>query len=367
MMNARGIGESVALAERIATRYDRALPALLTHRREAEGPFVFRRVRLHVDDGIATITMNRPDALNALSEEMVEQIAERFAEARERKDVRGIVLAGTGKAFVAGADIGFFLKCMERGDLDRIVGFTARGQEVLRAIETCEKPVVTRLAGLSLGGGSELALATDGIVATERGIVGFPETGLGIYPGLGGTQRVRARVGKGLARYLIYTGDVLGAREARAIGIVDRVVAHAELGAALREAVARGVRPEPAALSESAAGAAAAPAPERAEPLPAPYDALEGFFLNHTVEQFLAGQFDAVGIPALERAAAKVRRKAPIALRLAERLIDEGERLPWDEALSLELKHLREIFSTSDAKEGLSSIGRKAAPVFKGE
>jgi len=366
MMNKRGIAESVALAERTSERYDRALPALLTHRREAEGPFVFRRVRLHVEDGIATITMNRPDALNALSEELVDQLADRVGDAIERKDVRGIVLAGTGKAFVAGADIGFFLRAIEKGNLDRIVAFTAGGQELLRTIETSAKPFVTRLAGLSLGGGSELALATDWIVATDRGTVGFPETGLGIYPGLGGTQRLRARVGKGLARYLIYTGDLLGAREAHAIGLVDRVAHHTELAAALREAVGRGVRPEPpsgAAGGVSDAGASAS----RAVPLPAPYDALEGFFLNHSVADFLDGKPDACGIPALERAVAKVRRKAPVALRLAERLIDEGEGLAWPDALALELRHLREIFSTADAREGLSSLGRKSAPVFRGE
>jgi enoyl-CoA hydratase/3-hydroxyacyl-CoA dehydrogenase len=356
MMNRSGFAEAVALAERIAARYERPLPALLSRRREAEGPFVFRRVRLFVDDGIATITMNRPDALNALSEEIVEQLAERVAEAIDRKDVSGIVLAGTGKAFVAGADIGFFLRNMERGDIDRIVAFTASGQELLRTIESSPKPVVTRLSGLSLGGGSELALATDWIVATDRGSVGFPETGLGIYPGLGGTQRLRARVGKGLARYLLYTGDILGARDAQAIGVVDRLVHRQELASALRDAVGRGVRAEPMPAAS----------PARADALPAPFAALERFFLAHRASDFLEGRADAGGDPVLERAAARVRRKAPLALALAERLIDEGEALPWPEALSLEIRHIREIFATADAREGLASIGKRSAPTFRG-
>ncbi len=357
MMNAHGIAESVALAERTVARHDRPLPALLSRRREVEGRFVFRLVRLFVEDGVATVTINRPDALNALSEEVVAQLADRAGEALARADVRALVLAGTGKAFVAGADIGFFLRHMERGELDRIVAFTGRGQEFLRALEKSAKPVVARLAGLSLGGGSELALGADRIVATDRGSIGFPETGLGIYPGLGGTQRLRARVGKGLARYLIYTGDILGARDAQAIGLVDAVVPHTELPEAIRAATDLAPRPDPAPGE----------APPRGGALPEPYRALEAFFLAHRVADFLAGKADAAGNPALEKAAARVRRKAPIALRLAERLIDEGEGLPWEQALSLELRHLREIFSTADAREGLSSLGRQTPPVFRGE
>lgn len=353
MMNRHGIAESVALAERTASRYSRALPALLSHRREAEGPFVFRTVRLQVEEGIATITMNRPDALNALSEDLVAQLEQRFHEAAERGDVRAIVLAGTGKAFVAGADIRFFVRNMEKGDLDRIIEFTARGQALLRAIERSAKPVVVRLAGLSLGGGSELALAADSIVATPRGSIGFPETGLGIYPGLGGTQRLRERVGKGLAKYLIFTGDVLDARAAHAIGAVDAIVEHRALPEALHAAAARGVRGEPGGA--------------RNADLPEPYRSLAAFFLAHSADDFLAGRVDAGGNATLEKAAARVKRKAPIALRLAGSLIDEGERLPWDQALALELAHIREIFSTRDALEGLSSLGKSTRPEFRGE
>ncbi len=359
MMNRYGIADGVALAERTVARYERPLPALLSHRREAEGPFVFRTVRLHVDEGVATVTMNRPDALNALSEDLVAQLEERFHEAAERKDVRAIILAGTGKAFVAGADIRFFVRNMQKGDLDRIVAFTARGQALLRAMERCPKPVVTRLAGLSLGGGSELALATDVIVATDRGSIGFPETGLGIYPGLGGTQRLRARVGRGLARYLVFTGDILDARAALAIGAVDALVPHRDLPAALAEAAKRSKRaePKPAVGGGTPRGAA----------LPEPYRTLEAFFLRHSADDFLAGRVDAGGNAALEKMASRVKRKAPIALRLAERLIDEGESLAWDAALALELRHLREIFSTRDALEGLSSLGKSTRPEFRGE
>jgi enoyl-CoA hydratase/3-hydroxyacyl-CoA dehydrogenase len=357
MMNKHGIGEAAAHAERTMARHDRPLPALLSRRLEADGPFHFRLVRLFVDDGLATITINRPDALNALSEEVVVQLAERVREALERPDVQALVLAGTGKAFVAGADIGFFLRNMERGDLDRIVAFTARGQGLLRGLEKSAKPVIARLSGLSLGGGSELALAADRIVATDRGSMGFPETGLGIYPGLGGTQRLRARVGKGLARYLIYTGDILGARDALVIGLVDAVVPHGELPEALRAAAAGPVRPDPAPRAAAPRGAA----------LPEPYRSLEAFFLEQSAAALLEGKADTRGNPALEKAASRARRKAPIALRLAEKLIDEGEGLAWEDALALELKHLRDVFSTKDAREGLSSLGRRTPPAFKGE
>jgi enoyl-CoA hydratase / 3-hydroxyacyl-CoA dehydrogenase len=258
------------------------------------------------------------------------------------------VLAGSGKAFVAGADIRFFVQQMKKDDLGPVRHFTEAAQDLLRRLETCPKPVLARLDGLSLGGGSELALACQTIVASDRGSMGFPETGIGIYPGLGGTQRTTRRVGPGLAKYLIFTGDTVTAEEAVKLGLVDDLVPATELDAALAEH---------------------ADAPRRThrppDVLPAPWDARARFFSSVSVETILAGTADTGGDPDLDRAVKKVRRKAPLALRLAERLIDEGARVPLETGLAMELEHLEEIFRTRDALEGLSSLGSRR-PSFEG-
>ena len=142
-------------------------------------------------------------------------------------------------------------------------------------IETCPKPVIARLHGLALGGGVELALACHAIVATPKASLAFPETGIGIYPGLGGTQRTTRRVGTGLAKWLVLTGQTLGAEEALAIGLVDEVVPHDKLDAAIAEAIA---------------------APDSSEPFRAPhclfptaYRPIADFFERHGVDELLRG------------------------------------------------------------------------------
>ena len=177
-------------------------------------PFHFTLVRSQVADGIATLTINRPDAMNALNEAVFAQLEAGFHSAAADSAVRGIVIAGSGKAFVAGADIRYFVRHIEAGTIDAIAEFTRRGQALLRAIETCAKPVVARVHGMALGGGVELALACHAIVATPKASLAFPETGIGIYPGLGGTQRTPRRIGTGLAKWLVLSGQTLGAEEA---------------------------------------------------------------------------------------------------------------------------------------------------------
>jgi enoyl-CoA hydratase/3-hydroxyacyl-CoA dehydrogenase len=306
-------------------------------------------VRSETAGGICTITIDRPDAMNALNEDVVGQFEAAFAAAASGDAVRGIVIAGSGKAFVAGADIRFFVRNIEAGHIDRIDAFTRRGQALLRAIETCAKPVVARVHGLALGGGVELALACHAIVATPKATLAFPETGIGIYPGLGGTQRTPRRVGTGLAKWLILSGQTIDAKEALAIGLVDKVVPYENLDAAIAETIAAG------------RGAELPPRPESAE-----HRALETFFTREDVATLLAGTADTSGDTRLAQAQRRVATKAPIALRIAADLIDRSVGLSIDQGLALELSHLHEIFLTKDAYEGLSSLGRRAS-TFKGE
>jgi len=313
----------------------------------SRAPFAFRLVETATKDGVATITIKRPDAMNALNETVVEQLHEAFRDAQADPKVKGIVIAGAGKAFIAGADVRFFVRNMKSGDLARIVAFTKAGQALLNDIDASPKPVIARLHGLALGGGLELALACDRLIATERATFAFPETGIGIYPALGGTQRTTRRVGVGLARWLVFTGQMLPAAEAEAIGFIDEVVPHEELDAACRAAVLKGIRPRVV------------------KTLDAKHAALASFFAGNDAEHLRTGAADTGGDEALAKAMKRVGAKAPIALRIAGLLIESGSGVPLDAGLAMEMSHLEEIFSTKDAFEGLSSLGKKA-PVFQG-
>lgn len=348
MMNHLGIDKARGLAAAYAARWNVAVPNLLEQQAQSGQAFRFSLVRCEVANGIATLTINRPDAMNALNEDVLSQLEEAFARSVSDPAVRGIVIAGSGKAFVAGADIRFFVRNIEAGRIDRIKAFTERGQALLRAIETCPKPVVARVHGLALGGGVELALACHHIVATAKASFAFPETGIGICPGLGGTQRTTRRVGRGLAKWLVLTGQTVSAVEGLRIGLVDMVETHDALDASIAEIIRSGR------------------GREGRRGVPADYAPFERFFDDHDIETIRTGRADTGGDPRLEKVVKRVASKAPIALRLAADLIDRGAGLPIDEALRLELAHLEEIFATKDAYEGLSSLGKKP-PAFRGE
>jgi hypothetical protein len=152
-MNRMGVQRAASLVQSLARSFGMVVPAILADHAKEGRNFAFRLVRTRVEHGIATLTVDRPDALNALNETVVSQLTEAFRSAAADPDVRGIVIAGTGKAFIAGADIRFFVDNPERGDMDRIVSFTRAGHELLGMIDRCEKPVVARIHGLALGGG----------------------------------------------------------------------------------------------------------------------------------------------------------------------------------------------------------------------
>ena len=348
MMNHRGVRDAAALASEFARRWSVRLPDTLLRQAAANVPYRLQVVTRSVDDGIATIKINRPDAMNALNEQVMDQFADLFALSAEDPGVKGIVIGGVGKAFIAGADIRFFIKNIESKTLQRIVTFTRAWQDLLLTIERCPKPVVARVHGLALGGGVELALACHYIAATPKASFGFPETGIGIYPGLGGTQRTPRRIGIGLAKWLVLSGQIIGAEEARVIGLVDRVVPYERLDATVRDLVATG-RPlnrEPA-------------------PVPPTHKAVADFFERPPARDEV-DLGEAVGDdPRLAAALRKLGSKAPIALRIASELIDRSTDLPVEDGVRLELERLEEVFSTADAYEGLSSLGRRP-PAFKG-
>ncbi len=169
---------------------------------------------------ITVLTMNRPEKLNALDASVLAELATRLDEIDARTETRCALITGAGKAFVAGADIA----SMQGLDEVAATRFANQGQAVFAKIEALRCPVIAAVNGFALGGGCELALACDFIIASERATFGQPEVKLGVIPGFGGTQRLSRRVGVGLARELCYSGRMVKAAEAQAIGLVNRVV-----------------------------------------------------------------------------------------------------------------------------------------------
>jgi enoyl-CoA hydratase len=174
-----------------------------------------------VADRIATITVNRPDKLNALNDATIAELGLAIDEARGRDDVGGVLLTGAGRAFVAGADIS---ELESQSPLEAARRSRA-GQIIFRRFETSPKPVVAALNGFTLGGGCELAMACHVRIASEAAKLGQPEVKLGIVPGYGGTQRLPRLIGRGAALRLLLTGEMINAAEAFRLGLVDQVVA----------------------------------------------------------------------------------------------------------------------------------------------
>jgi len=171
---------------------------------------------------IATVTVNRPDKLNALSSVVLRELVEAFDELEKDPNVRAVIMTGAGsKAFIAGADISELNKLPSAADAAK---HARLGQSVTFKIERLNKPVIMAINGFALGGGLELAMAGDIRIAADTAQVGQPEIDLGIFPGFGGSQRLPRLVGPGMAKIMIYGGKRINAQEALRIGLVDVVV-----------------------------------------------------------------------------------------------------------------------------------------------
>ncbi|SFS20873.1 short chain enoyl-CoA hydratase [Granulicella pectinivorans] len=181
----------------------------------------FETLLLTSENGIATLTLNRPQVLNALNAQVFDELEQAFTGLAADAAVRVVLVTGHGdKAFAAGADI------KELAVADASLGelLSRRGQGVFRQIETCGKPVIALINGFALGGGCELAMACTMRIASETARLGLPEVKLGLIPGYGGTQRLPRLVGTATALKMMLTGEMAGAAEALRLGLVDEVV-----------------------------------------------------------------------------------------------------------------------------------------------
>jgi enoyl-CoA hydratase len=260
----------------------------------------YMNLMLEVEDdaGVALLTINRADKLNALNHALLVELSDAVTELEESPAVRALVVTGAGsRAFVAGADIAEIaaLEGAEDG-----ADFSRFGQDVFRRLETLPFPVIIAINGYALGGGCELALCGDIRLAADSCQLGQPEINLGVIPGYGGTQRLARLIGRDRAKTIVFTGERVGAEDAYRLGLVDRVLPAAEL---LDEALA---------LARSLAA------------------------------------------------------KAPRALALAKRAINEGVALPLEDALELEAEAFGESVATEDRIEGTNAFLEKRQPQWTG-
>ena len=257
---------------------------------------MYQNILLEKKGGIATITINRPDKLNALNADTLKEIRDALKNIREDKESRVVIITGAGeKAFIAGADV----SVMSKASASEACDFSSAGQEIFSEIENFPMPVIAMINGFALGGGCELAMACDIRIASDRARFAQPEINLGIIPGWGGTQRLPRLVGVGLAKELIFTGDMIDAAAAEKIGLVNKVVEHEKL---------------------------------------------------HSTTMEIAN---------------KIASKSAVALKFAKAAVNAGSDL--GAGLRSEANLFGILFTTEDAKEGLSAFLEKRKPQFKGK
>ncbi|MEE9374595.1 MAG: enoyl-CoA hydratase-related protein [Saprospiraceae bacterium] len=182
---------------------------------------LYKNIIIESDNGIVTITINRPEALNALNREVLSELDHYFFNEAIAAEIAGIIITGSGeRAFVAGADIKEFLSL----DQEKAEAMGRKVHRLFSKIEQFRKPVIAAINGFALGGGCELAMACHMRIAGSKARFGQPEVNLGILPGYGGTQRLVQLIGKGKALEMMLTAEMIGAEEARSLGLVNHVV-----------------------------------------------------------------------------------------------------------------------------------------------
>ena len=186
----------------------------------------FENLNIDINNSIATLSFNRPKALNALNNALIDELIIAIAQIKNNHELKVLILTGAGeKSFIAGADISELTKM----DSFQAKYFSQKGQEALSNLENLSIPVIAAVNGFALGGGTEMALACDFIYASEKALFGLPEITLGLIPGFGGTQRLTRLIGENRAKELIFTGKTITAEEAQAIGIVNKIFPHESL------------------------------------------------------------------------------------------------------------------------------------------
>ena len=330
------------------------VPEFFKHQAASKTPWDFSYVDSSISQGIATITINRPEAMNALNETVVAQLGDAVQQANNDDSVHTIVLDGAGKAFVAGADVKFFVDKIRAESIDDIYEFTANGHAVLNSIENSSKTTIALTTGLALGGGLELALSCDYRIGTRRTQFRFPETSIGIYPGLGGSQRPAKICGIPAARWAVLGGNFMNAQMASDLGLITHLVEVSAVESCISDCSKIG-KPEnkyPGVPAESESQVAKFAAQ---------------FYSDSNMKALLEGRcpegFDSED-KTVSRQLKNLKFTAPIALSMASDLIDATATNSLEDGLGMELSKLHDIFATNDALEGLSALIEGRRPTY---
>ena len=354
MMNRIGVGEACRMAKAYAQTAGEGwtVPAFFAN--QGDDAWDFSYVDSDVSDGVATITINRPEAMNALNVTVVSQMIKAVSAANANDAVHTIVLDGAGKAFVAGADVKFFVDKIRADAIPDIYDFTAEGHELLNLLETSSKTTVALTTGLALGGGLELALACDYRIGTRRTQFRFPETSIGIYPGLGGSQRPARICGIPAARWAVLAGNFMDANTAADLGLVTHLVDVAAVDECISTLASEG---KPAVKYPGQPANPSSPVAKFAT----------SFFADENMPVLMSGAcpdgFDQ-GEKTVARQIKSLSFTAPIGLQMASDLIDATATTDLQAGLQLELDGLNTIFSTKDALEGLSALIENRRPTY---
>ena len=358
LMNEFGIDEAYRMAKSYSELHSDdsgfKLPQFLQIKAETGNPWMFEFVDAEIKNGIATVNINRPEAMNALNGTVVEQLGALVDNLNKDSTIHTIVLEGAGKAFVAGADVKFFVDRLDENAFPKIYEFTAEGHNVLAKIENSPKTTIALTTGLALGGGLELALSCDYRIGTRRTQFRFPETSIGIYPGLGGTQRTTRICGVNAARWAILAGNWIGPKQAEDLGLITHLVEPADVEKTIENIGNQGKPTNkytgtPVRMSEAVQAAVQ-------------------FYSDENMNLIMTGQIPEESVEDYaSRQIKQISRTAPIALRMASDLIDIAASTNLEEGLAAELENLEDIFATKDAYEGLSSLIQGRRPNYNNE
>ena len=340
--NRMGVGTASRIASEYATTAGLEVPRILSDR--GSKPFDFNLIDIEVENGVADITFNRPEAMNALNEQVVSQLRDIWDGLEADQNVHSAIFRGAGKAFVAGADIKFFVDKIEGGRIDQIRDFTEMGHAILNRIESSKINTIAVVSGLALGGGLELAMCCKHRIGVRgKTMLRFPETGIGIYPGLGGTQRSVMIAGVECARYSIIGGNWMDSTLSHSIGYLTNIVEFGELEEEI-EKIVKGEVGAPGYCYE-------------------PRDP-DNPLVSQILETYGEGWHDDLVVspsstgPFQERQVKLISRNAPISIEMASELIEIASNSRDEPTVGLksELDGLERIFSTKDALIGLKGV-----------
>lgn len=357
LANKIGINRAFEMSKEYCKLANLDIPNMLKTQKESDKSFDFSYVDVIISKDVATVRLNRPEAMNALNVDLVNELGQKIDDLNDMDDIKAIVLEGSGKAFVAGADVKFFVDKIKEDSFQEIYDFTAYGHEVLSKLENSSKITIALATGLTLGGGLELALACDYRIGTNKTQMRFPETNIGIYPGLGGTQRTVKICGVEVARYAVLAGNFLNAETAYAFGLITHLVDQNYVAKTISDIITGG-KPENKF---------------RHEPIDKENKNVifaKKYYSDDNIKQILDGNkpnnIQGLDENMILRQMKSISYTAPIALEIAADLLEiaNSENISLTDGLSQELSNLERIFSTKDAYEGLSSLIEGRRPSY---